>query len=62
MLIKTEYIFRAGCKSPPAVKSASAKALNRCNSDTDSYSLDGRRNIGFLPIFYALSVCSGHFC
>ena len=29
-------IFRAGCNSRPAVKSASASALNRCNSDTDS--------------------------
>ena len=31
-----ENIFRAGCDSRPAVKSANAQALNRCNSDTDS--------------------------
>ena len=34
---KTESdVFRAGCNSRPAVKSASRIWLNRCNSDTDS--------------------------
>ena len=36
LLIMNTAIFRAGCDSPPAVKSASASAPNRCNSGTDS--------------------------
>ena len=33
-------IFRAGCDSPPAVKSASMYMPNRCDSGTDS---EGKR-------------------
>lgn len=39
---KLNKFFGAGCNSRSAVKSASM-CKNRCNSGTDSYSLDGRR-------------------
>ena len=50
-------IFRAGCKSPPAVKqSANAQALIRCNSGTDSTVWMKEDRFSY---FCALSVCSG---
>ena len=47
--------FRAGCNSRPAVQSASRIifcVLNRCNSDTDSDSLDGRTIWHTVPVLY----------
>ncbi len=58
MMPVSEYIFRAGRKSPPAVKSASAAAPNRCNSDTDS--IVWMEEDAIIGVLYALGVFSEH--
>ena len=57
-------IFRAGCNSPPAVKSASAQALIRCDSGTDSTVWMGEGTHILMRFgFHALSIFSGRiFC
>ena len=57
------FVFGAGCKSPPAVQSASGVSRrNRCNSDTDSDSLDERRRVWhFAMLFFDAYTLEGNF-